>query len=190
MGFTYFKRFRMEIDLSQLPTDEPVLPTGYQWRAWDASILDRHAQAKYESFRAEIDAKVFPCLGNADGCRRLMQEIAGRDSFLPAATWLLVQRDASSGEECNCGTIQGLAQQGALGAIQNVGIIPEQRRQGLGRLLVLKALQGFRNSHLTRAYLEVTARNTMAVNLYRSMGFQITRTVYKAVEEEVPAYYT
>ena len=190
MGFTYFKRFRMEIDLSHIATEEPALPAGYQWLAWQASILDRHAHAKYESFRSEIDAKVFPCLGNADGCRRLMQEIAGRDSFLPAATWLLAYRDPDSGELCDCGTIQGLAQQGALGAIQNVGIVPEQRRQGLGRMLVLKALQGFRSSQLTRAYLEVTARNTMAVNLYRSMGFQIARTVYKAVEEELPAYHS
>jgi hypothetical protein len=69
-----------------------------------------------------------------------------------------------------------------------VGVVPEHRKLGLGRALVLKALIGFRNARQTRAYLDVTARNTNAVNLYRDIGFQLARTSYKAVEEEVHAY--
>jgi hypothetical protein len=188
MGFTYFKRYRMEIDLQKVPLDSPQLPKGYSWQAWNPDHLDRHAMAKYESFRSEIDAKVFPCLGVFDGCRRLMFEISHRDNFLPEATWLIVHDSNQSGRTLDCGIIQGLVQAGGIGAIQNVGVVPEHRRLGLGRALVLKALIGFRDAHLIRAYLDVTARNSTAVNLYRDIGFQLARTSYKAVEEEVHAY--
>ena len=33
--------------------------------------------------------------------------------------------------------------------------------------------------------LKITAQNVPAVELYRSLGFKVTRTVYKAVEEEL-----
>lgn len=188
MGFTYFKRYRMEIDLDQVPSEAPALPKGYFWVPWHPSLLDRHATAKFESFRSEIDAKVFPCLGVLDGCRRLMFEISHRDNFLPEATWLISYRAEPGGALVDCATIQGLVQAGGMGAIQNVGVVPEHRKLGLGRALVLKALIGFRNARQTRAYLDVTARNTNAVNLYRDIGFQLARTSYKAVEEEVHAY--
>ena len=70
MGFTYFKRFRMEIDLKRTRISQPQLPQGYFWVGWHPALLERHASAKYESFRVEIDSKVFPCLGNVEGCRR------------------------------------------------------------------------------------------------------------------------
>ncbi len=182
MGHRYFKRFRMEIDLTRLSPDETPLPSGYVWSAWDSSLTSRHAQAKFASFHREIDALVFPCLSSYSGCRRLMREIARRDSFLPEATWLLSHLGSPDDDPRDCGTIQGLAQQGHVGSIQNVGIAPEHRGCGLGRALVLKALAGFRHARMRRVYLEVTAENEPAVELYRSIGFRLTRTLYKAVE--------
>lgn len=89
MVLTYFKRFRMEVDLSRAPRSELRLPEGYRLIPWDLCLLSAHAEAKFQSFRTEIDANVFPCLGNFDGCVRLMQEISRKDGFLPEATWLL-----------------------------------------------------------------------------------------------------
>jgi ribosomal protein S18 acetylase RimI-like enzyme len=58
---------------------------------------------------------------------------------------------------------------------------------GLGRALVLKSLHGFRRAGMQRVYLEVTAENTPAVELYRSIGFRLKRTMFKSVEfEPVP----
>ena len=87
-----------------------------------------------------------------------MQEISNREnSFLPGATWLISCLRPESDELVTyCGTIQGLAQPGDFGAVQNVGVVPEHRRLGLGRALVQKALIGFRDAQLSRAYLEVT----------------------------------
>ena len=180
MGLTYFKRFRMEIDLGrQLP--EPVAPPGYRLIPWDSALMVAHAEAKYLSFRTEIDANVFPCLGDLAGCRRLMREIVRKPGFLPETTWLLSYRHGSRRPEY-CGTVQGIRDVSGLGAIQNLGIAPAHRNAGLGSILLYYSLQGFRRAGLGRVFLEVTAQNQGAIRLYHRLGFETIKTVYKAVE--------
>lgn len=186
MGITYFKRFRMEIDLSRIVLSDPTLPGGYEFVPWQPSLLERHAAAKFESFRDELDSNVFPCLGELSGCRDLMSEIVQRASFVPQATWLISCSGGDGTEDC--GTIQGVVQNAGWGAVQNVGIAPEYRGLGLGRALVVRSLLGFREARVPRVYLEVTARNTPAVALYRSVGFRLARTTYKAVDRPTAAF--
>lgn len=186
MGLTYFKRFRMEIDLGRRLA-EPLPPPGYRLIAWQPNLVLAHAETKYLSFRSEIDANVFPCLGDYDGCVRLMNEIARKDGFLPEATWLLAVESFDPLEPEDepagcCGTIQGIRDRSGMGAVQNLGIAPDHRGRGLGSCLLLKALEGFQRAGLRRAFLEVTAQNEGAIRLYRRLGFYKARTVYKAVE--------
>jgi ribosomal protein S18 acetylase RimI-like enzyme len=172
---TYFKRFKMEIDLQDAPP-VPPLPDGYRWVAWDDSLLDGHAEAMFRSFQREIDALVFPSLADRLGCSLLMQEIRRKSGFLPHATWLL----AYAGGYCGC--IQGLRDHSGLGAIQNLGVIPGHRGRRLGSALLLQATHGFLRAGLHRAWLEVTAQNDGAVRLYHRLGFRRRKTLYKAVE--------
>lgn len=182
MSLTYFKRFRMEIGLVGRKLPEPILPPRYQLIPWSNDLVDTHADTKYRSFRWEIDANVFPCLGESEGCSRLMREITRKDGFLPDATWLAAY-DPQNGDPLEyCGTIQGLRDRHGVGAIQNLGIVPDHRGTGLGSCLLLHALRGFQRAALDRAYLEVTAQNEGAIRLYRRLGFRRARTVYKAVE--------
>jgi GNAT superfamily N-acetyltransferase len=181
VGLTYFKRFRMEIDLTGRVLRGPDLAAEYQMLAWDDALLEVHAETKYHSFKSEIDANVFPCLGDWAGCHRLMHEIRGKQGFLPEATWL-VTRDAGDGTTEYCGTIQGIRDYAGLGAIQNLGVTPEHRGRQLGTCLLVKALLGFRSAGIRRAFLEVTAQNEGAIRLYQRLGFTKARTVYKAVE--------
>ncbi len=175
MSVRYFKRYRMEIDLEPAPP-APVLPDDYQWVGWDESLIPIHAEVKYRSFAAEIDAKVFPSLSDAQGCFYLMNEISHKRGFLPMATWLIA---CPSGY---VGTIQGIRDRPGLGAIQNLGVVAAHRGRGLGTALLLKALDGFRRSGLGRAFLEATAQNSSAVQLYRRLGFRCRKTLYRAVE--------
>jgi ribosomal protein S18 acetylase RimI-like enzyme len=172
---SYFKRYKMEANLHALPA--PSLPAGYTCLSWSGSLLEAHAEALFGSFHQEIDSVVFPSLGDRDGCRCLMTEIARKWGFLPGATWLL------TGPGGPCGTVQGIRERGGLGAIQNLGILPAYRGRGLGRALLLHALHGFDACGLGRALLEVTARNDAAVSLYRRLGFRRCKTLYKAVPD-------
>ncbi len=182
MNLTYFKRYRMEIDLSGRDFVPPPLGPGYRFLPWDDSLLDACAKAKYLCFREELDANVFPCLGDLEGCRRLMREIRKKAGFLPEATWLVAYQPNPRGRADLCGTIQGVRDRRGLGAIQNVGITPAHRGAGLGTNLLFRSLEGFRKAGLLRVYLEVTAENSAAIRLYLRLGFQVTKTVYKAVD--------
>jgi GNAT superfamily N-acetyltransferase len=181
MSVTYFKRQRMEIDLRATRVAAVELLPGYRLVPWHESLLAQHAEVKYHSFRNEIDACVFPCLSTPEGCHDLMVEIAGRDQFLPGATWL-VEYDAGAGRREMCGTIQGMASGPVYGAIQNVGVTPFHRGRGVAGALVSAALGGFAAAGLPKAYLEVTVQNTAAFRLYQRLGFRQVKTLYKAVD--------
>jgi ribosomal protein S18 acetylase RimI-like enzyme len=172
---SYFKRFKMEIELYDAP-QVPTLPAGYYWVPWDEALLDLHAEVLFRCFTEEIDAVVFPSLGDRNGCLHLMSEIRRKPGFVAEATWLL---GSPAGY---CGTVQGVRERTGLGAIQNLGIVAAERTRGLGSALMLQALHGFRRAGLGRAFLEVTAQNDMAVRLYRRLGFRRRKTLYKAVE--------
>ncbi|MEE2935699.1 MAG: GNAT family N-acetyltransferase [Planctomycetota bacterium] len=181
MGLTYFKRFRMEYDLRESVPASVPMPQGYELVPFAPELIRDHAIAKYKSFRWELDANVFPCLGRRDGCLRLMREITSRASFVPEATWLCRYRDPESGRPLAVGTIQGLQLDG-WGAIQNLGIDPDHRGRGLGTILLSRAAEGFRAEGLPRMHLEVTTDNTPAIRLYERLGFRRAKVVYKAAE--------
>ena len=182
MGLTYFKRYRMEIDLDGALFIPPPLPSSYEFVSWTEALVYEHAAVKYECFCLEMDAIVFPCLGDREGCQRLMREIAGRDGFVPQATWLLSYSDGVRRKREYCGTVQGVRDSSGYGAIQNLGITPAHRGQGLGTALLHAALAGFHKAKIGRVFLEVTAQNIGAVRLYQRLGFRRSRTVYKAAD--------
>ena len=66
MGIVYFKRFRMEVDLAEPLFPQPVLPANYRLTPWDDRLLEAHAEVKFRCFRGEMDANVFPSLGERD----------------------------------------------------------------------------------------------------------------------------
>ncbi len=181
---TYFKRFRMEIDLLGRELVQPLLPIGYGLVRWDDSLLDMHARTKYRCFCGEIDANVFPCLNELDGCYRLMNEIRSKPGFLPGATWLATYRPCRNSHVEFVGTVQGVSDSSGFGAIQNLGIVPRHRGQGLGSILMIRSLAGFQRAHLRRVFLEVTAQNAGAIKLYERLGFRAAKTIYRAVEVE------
>src|SRR6266436_5844032 len=97
---SYFKRYKMEADLHTLP---PLrTPRGCRWLPWHPDLLEAHADVLVACFQQEIDATVFPSLGERTACLNLMTEIVRKSGFHPEATWLL-ENDFGP-----CGTIQGI----------------------------------------------------------------------------------
>ncbi len=172
----YFKRFKMEVSLDDLPSP-PCLPPGCSVVPWHPDLLETHAEVLAASFQNEIDATVFSSLADLPGCRSLMMAIIRRRGFLPEATLLL------QGPDGPWGSVQGLREPSGIGAIQNLGVIPSRRGRGAGEALLHQALLGFRAAGLERALLEVTAQNDGAVRLYRRLGFRRVRVVYKVVPD-------
>ncbi len=197
----HFKRLRMYYDLAEPLWSRRQL-ADFCLLPWHASLLEIHAQVKHRSFAQEVDANVFGCFATRAGCRRLMQEIAQRESFVPEATWLALElpptislpEGLEAGEAIKylkqqglrltkaCGTVQGLALNQQVGSIQNLGVVASHRGRGLGATLLHEALSGFRQRGLSRAILEVTNDNFAAVRLYQRLGWKLDSVHYKAVE--------
>jgi ribosomal protein S18 acetylase RimI-like enzyme len=173
---TYVKRYRMHLDLLAPLPPVPSLPAGYEWLAWEESLLGIHAEVKSRCFEHEIDSLLFENLRDLPGCIRLMNDICRRSGFRPEATWLVTR------EGVGVGTVQGVLGLGGAGAIQNLGVVPEERGKGLGKALLLKSLHAFRDRGMMRATLEVTAQNKAAVQLYRQVGFRFYKTLYKIID--------
>ena len=177
----YLKRFRMEIDFRGTHLPQPELPREYRWAEWNGFLLREHAKAKFQSFHAEMDSQIFPSLRTHSGCRELMQSITDHRGFLPSTTWLVQLAGNEFRPSQPCGTIQGLLQSDHMGAIQNIGVVPDHRGCGIGRALLLKCLHGFRAHGLHRVYLDVSAENVSAIGLYRSVGFEHVKTSYREI---------
>lgn len=203
MDSAYFKRFRMDLALAAgglalaptaggFPAAAVEMPPGYRLVPWHDGLIDAHARTKFRSFRSEIDAVIFPCLGDLEGCRRLMREIRAKGGFLPGATWLIArsrvfppgadQQAPRPAEVEWCGTIQGVIDASGAGSIQNIGVVPGHRGLGLGSVLIAQAVQSFAEQRLERVTLEVTADNVRAVRLYQRLGFRRAKTTYKVVD--------
>ncbi len=56
--------------------------------------------------------------------------------------------------------------------ILNIGILPQFRRQGLGKHLLTNTLQGARKIGMNKVLLEVRPSNIAARKLYESVGFE------------------
>jgi ribosomal protein S18 acetylase RimI-like enzyme len=179
MSQTSHKRFRMQISLRNVLLKPPRLPEGYQWLSWRSLLLERHAQVKWRAFKDDLDGRVFSCLGESSGCLGLMRDIAAQKTFCQAATWMVVYQPELNWPASDCGTIQGILRPGGIGAIQNVGVTPDHRGQGIGRALVIQALRGFIQCGMACSVLEVTAENEAAVRLYQSIGFEVIEVLYR-----------
>lgn len=177
----HYKRLRMQLDLRE-PLENPQLPEGYQFVPWQALIQERHAQVQWRAFRHDLDGQLFACLSSLAGCRRLLRDTVHHSQFSSSGTWLVQFQPEPEWPADDCAMIQGLVRTGMTGAIQNLGVVPEHRGFGLGRAVLLKALHGFRSTGVRRATLEVTANNQQAVRLYLTLGFQVSRVLYRTAE--------
>ncbi|RIK87751.1 MAG: GNAT family N-acetyltransferase [Planctomycetota bacterium] len=183
LNLRYHKRFQMELDLRRLRPQTPALHPDYRLSPWSPELVYDHAEVKYLSFRDELDAVIFPCLGDLEGCVKLMQEICERDGFVPEATWLARYVGAGPRKIEPCGTIQAIRVHRNRANIQNIGVTPHHRGRGLGSAMVCAAVLGLHQVGVTRVALEVTADNQAALRLYRRLGFHPTKTVYKTTEQ-------
>lgn len=61
-----------------------------------------------------------------------------------------------------------------LGGIYGLGVLPEHRGKGLGRAILLGAIEKLKGENATEIMLQVAAENVTALGLYKSCGFRET----------------
>ncbi len=116
-----------------------------------------------------------------NGVRTVEEIIAGhrgQGNFDPARWWLLFDHETVVG-------VVLMAEVPELAAwdLTYLGIVPEARRRGYGRLLVQLVLAAARAAEVDRLIVAVDDRNLPACNLYRNLGFEEydRREIYLAI---------
>lgn len=89
---------------------------------------------------------------------------------------LVVEARSGDGAEV-AGYVSGEVQADGDGYIDFVGVAPAHRRQGLGRALVVAAVDALRGRSAARVRLTVEDTNAAARALYRSLGFSEGRAL-------------
>jgi len=74
------------------------------------------------------------------------------------------------------------------GHIVSVAVLPQYRRKGIGQALITEAMEGMRLHNAKQCFLEVRTTNTPAVDLYKKLGFQVTRTIHGYYADGEDAY--
>jgi len=74
------------------------------------------------------------------------------------------------------------------GHIVSVAVLPQYRRKGIGQALITEAMEGMRLYNAKQCFLEVRVTNTPAVDLYKKLGFQVTRTIHGYYADGEGAY--
>jgi len=64
------------------------------------------------------------------------------------------------------------------GHVISIAVLPEHQRKGLGQALMKEAMKGMGLHKAKECYLEVRVSNTPAINLYKKLGFEISRAVH------------
>jgi len=176
----FVKRNQMVFDLTKTTPAPQQLPLDFWFVEWSALLIEPHADVLHRSFRYDSDGAVFTTFRQINHCRRLIETLAGSPLFLPEATLLVAHGKPDDLFEY-VANIQGLKLADDVGAIQNVAVLPEYRRQGIGQTLVLRALQGFQRVGVKRVTLEATSDNLTAVNLYDRIGFSTFRVYFREI---------
>ena len=176
----FIKRNQMVFDFAKTTLAPIQLPDGFWFVEWSASLVEPHADVLHRSFRNDSDGAVFTSFRQYNNCHLLIETLATSHLFLPEATLIIAYGDPQDIFEY-VANIQGLKLSDDVGAIQNVAVLPEYRRRGLGQALVQGALQGFQHVGIKRVTLEATADNLSAVNLYERIGF----TTFRAYMREI-----
>ncbi len=151
-----------------------MLPLQFGWEGWRDDRSPAHAAVLYEGFRNGVDAAYMRALSTLEGCHDLITATSHHQHFVPEATWLAVHH-GRGGATLPISTIQVIGSLTRAARIQNIAVLPEFRGRGIARATLIRCLRGCRSTGYELVELEVTATNTPAVELYRSVGFTLRR---------------
>lgn len=179
----YVKRLLMSFDFAQTQLEKPELYNDFFWTAWRPTLTRTHAKLIHAAFSNDLDGRIFPTFKQYVACEHLVQATAAASLFVPEATWLIGRYLPAPNNKGMtpfeyCAAIQCVRKKKKVGEIQNVSVLPNLRRQGLGRALTLKALNSFKELGVERVLLEATAENAIAIRMYDSIGFRPLRYFY------------
>lgn len=158
-GYVYSHHYaRMLIDLASRPSPPPP-PEGVILRTYEVGPDDTAVHAAFNRAWSQYEGERW----EPEPLDRWMDNVESED--FDAAHWHLAVEDGAVAGFC-------LGERyGEHGWIQYLGVVPEQRGRGLGRVLLLQGFAAFYDAGVRRIDLTVSSENVPAARaLYESVG--------------------
>ena len=97
-------------------------------------------------------------------------------------TFIVVEQDGKIVGYIMCRIEVGLASFGLGGIIRkghvvSIAVLPQGRRKGVAKALMIRAMEGMCHYKAKLCYLEVRVTNDPGVALYKKLGFEVSRTM-------------
>ncbi len=162
-GFRYLTRLWYLHHCQRLPNPSAGAPPRLTIHPYRPEVYERFHTTLLRTYEGTLD---FP---EISGVRTLEQILEGHRSegrFEPEFWWLACDGDRP------VGVLLATPLDTGTWDVAYTGIVPEARRRGLGRELLLSALRSAHAQGVTEVQLAVDERNQPAWNLYRRLGFE------------------
>lgn len=155
----------------------------YENSEYEMFLKDELVKSEFKS-----DILTFRKATNKDAMEIARQNSIYFDMILDGIDLILPEEEANRGVDIyivELGEIVvGKVQVGVdddIGGIYGLGVLPQYRRKGFGKEILLKAINKLREKQVKEIMLQVAVKNKHALNLYKSCGFveQSTMDYYK-----------
>ena len=139
------------------PLPDVLLPSGIRFATWAPALADQFFAVYQVAFR-ERQRPGYPAWSQEKWLAWLETD---DDDFRPDLSLLATHDDIPSGFIV-CADMW----------IVQMGVVPEQRRRGIGSALVIEALKRFRAAGCDHVLLDVNVNNPGAARVYTRLGFE------------------
>jgi ribosomal protein S18 acetylase RimI-like enzyme len=174
-GFRLHTRQFMLLDLPSFPEPGAVASAGMRLDRWHDRFFDPCAKLIYLSYANHVDGEINDQYRSRSGALRFLKNIIllpGCGQFVPSASFVLRQ---AGGDELIGAVLTSEVSPG-VGHTTQICVLPGYQGHGLGRMLMLIAIDTLRTMKFNELTLTVTADNKTAVRLYEKLGFRTIKS--------------
>lgn len=173
-GFTIYKRYFMHRNLlAGSPPAPPAMPAGIEIRAWREDDFNAAARLISASYSGHLDSHINDQYRSAAGSLRFLHNIVrfpGCGYFDGPSSRVLFRRNSND----FIGLLLCSRVREDVAHITQLCVAHQERRHGLGRLLIENCAANLKTQGFRTLTLTVTAANENAVALYRHTNFETT----------------
>lgn len=174
-NFKHFDRYFMSIPRETIDTLlDPDLPDGYSFDTWNEDLTNMGMEIIIEAHTGSVDNMIFSFFRNQTTMMAFMQNLESHrwGKFKPINTSILKHNNIPIGV-----CFMTVLNQGN-GYIPDFALKKDYKGKGLGKNLFIRSLKWYleKEPKSKAIDLDVTKKNTIALNIYKKTGFTIQRT--------------
>ncbi len=175
LGFTLYTRQFMLLDLNKSLEMRSGATTGLRLSRWNDRYFDPCAKLIYLSYANHIDGDINDQYRSKAGALRFLKNIIllpGCGQFVPGASFVLHM----PGSDDLLGAVLTSEVSPGVGHTTQLCVLPGHQGHGLGRALMITAIDALRGLKFHELTLTVTSVNHGAVQLYEKLGFRTLKS--------------